>query len=65
MRAPAGGRGAPPTVMGYDAYYVALEALKAAGSTKPADVMAVLGGVELDGVSGPNPFDDVVCSGSR
>ena len=47
------------TVMGYDAYYVALEALKAAGSTKPADVMAVLGGVEFDGVSGHIAFDDV------
>ena len=45
--------------MGYDAYYVALEALKAAGSTKPADVMAVLGGVEFDGVSGHIAFDDV------
>ncbi len=30
------------TVMGYDAYYVALEALKAAGSTSPADVLKAL-----------------------
>lgn len=27
------------TVMGYDAYFVALEALKAAGSTDPAAVL--------------------------
>jgi len=30
------------TAMGYDAYFVALEALKAAGSTDPADVLAAL-----------------------
>ena len=30
------------TAMGYDAYYVALEALKAAGSTDPAAVKAAL-----------------------
>lgn len=30
------------TAMGYDAYFVALEALKAAGSTQPADVLAAL-----------------------
>ena len=47
------------SVMGYDAYYVALEALKAAKSTDPAVVMAVLGSVELDGVSGHIAFDDV------
>lgn len=28
--------------MGYDVYYVALEALKAGGSTDPAKVMEVL-----------------------
>ena len=28
--------------MGYDAYFVALEALKAAGSTDPADVLVAL-----------------------
>ena len=33
------------TAMGYDAYYVALEALKAAGSTDPAAVKAALPGV--------------------
>jgi branched-chain amino acid transport system substrate-binding protein len=47
------------SAMGYDAYYVALEALKAAGSTNPADVMAALGGVTYEGVSGAIAFDDV------
>ena len=36
------------TVMGYDAYYVALEALKAAGSTDPAAVNEALWGVSGD-----------------
>lgn len=40
------------TVMGFDAYYVALEALKAAGSTDPADVLEALPGVTFDGVGG-------------
>ena len=47
------------SAMGYDAYYVALEALKKAGSTKPADVLSVLGGVTYDGVSGSIAFDDI------
>lgn len=47
------------TAMGYDAYYVALEALKAAGATDPAAVMAALPDVEYDGVSGHIAFDDV------
>lgn len=46
------------TAMGYDAYYVALEALKAAGSTDPADVMKALPGVTYTGVSGAIAFDD-------
>ena len=33
------------TVMGYDAYFTALEAIKAAGSTAPADILAALPGV--------------------
>ena len=33
------------TAMGYDAYFVALEAIKAAGSTDPAAVLAALPGV--------------------
>ena len=44
--------------MGYDAYYVALEALKAAGSTDPAKVMEALPGVTYDGVSGHIAFDE-------
>ena len=47
------------TVMGYDAYYVALEAIKAANSTDPAAIKAVLGDVTWDGVSGYIEFDDV------
>ena len=47
------------TVMGYDAYYVALEALAKAGSTDPADVLAVLPSVEYTGVTGKIAFDDI------
>ena len=45
------------TAMGYDAYYVALEALKAAGSTDPEAVKAALPGVTYSGVSGDISFD--------
>ena len=47
------------TAMGYDAYYVALEALKAAGSTDPAKVNEALWDVSYTGVSGAIAFDDV------
>lgn len=47
------------TAMGYDAYYVALEAIKAAGSADPAAIKAALGGVTYTGVSGDIAFDDV------
>ncbi len=47
------------TVMGYDAYFTALEALKAAGSTDPADVMAALPSVSYEGVSGLIEFDEI------
>ena len=47
------------TAMGYDAYYVALEAIKAAGSVKPADIKAALGGVTYTGVSGDIAFEPV------
>ena len=47
------------TVMGYDAYFTALEALKAAGSTDPADVLAALPGVTYTGVSGSIAFDEI------
>ena len=45
------------TAMGYDAYYVALEAIKAAGSADPAAIKAALGGVTYTGVSGDIAFD--------
>ncbi len=38
------------TAMGYDAYFVALEALKAAGSTDPADVLAALPTLNVTGL---------------
>ena len=47
------------TAMGYDAYYVALEALKATGSTDPAAVKAALPGVTYTGVTGDIAFDDI------
>lgn len=47
------------TAMGYDAYYVALEALKAAGSTDPAAVKAALPSVTYTGVSGAIAFDEI------
>ena len=47
------------TAMGYDAYFVALEALKAAGSTDPAAVNEALWGVTLEGVSGAISFNEI------
>ena len=47
------------SAMGYDAYYVALEAIKAAGSTDPAAIQQALWDVEYDGVSGHIALDDV------
>ncbi len=46
------------SVMGYDAYYTALEALKAAGSTDASAVMQALPGVTYTGVSGDIAFDE-------
>ena len=46
------------TAMGYDAYFVALEALKAAGSTDPAKVHEVLPTVVYDGVCGKVQFGE-------
>ena len=46
------------SVMGYDAYYVALEAIKAAGSTDPAAVLAALPGVSYAGITGNIAFAD-------
>ena len=47
------------SVMGYDAYFVALEALKAAGTTDSKKVNEVLWNVTFDGVSGAIAFDAV------
>jgi branched-chain amino acid transport system substrate-binding protein len=46
------------SAMGYDAYFVALEALKAAGSTDPAAVQAALPSVTYTGVSGSISFNE-------
>ena len=47
------------TAMGYDAYYVALEAIKAAGSGGSLTIKAALPGVTYTGVSGDIAFDDI------
>lgn len=47
------------TAMGYDAYYVALEAIKAAGSPDKAAVKAALPKVTYKGVSGDIAFDEI------
>ena len=47
------------TAMGYDAYYVALEAIKAADSADKADIKAALPAVQYDGVSGHIEFDEI------
>ena len=47
------------TAMGYDAYYVALEAIKAANSVDPADIKAALPNVTYKGVSGDIAFEPV------
>ena len=47
------------SVMGYDAYYTALEAIKKAGKADKADILAVLPSVTLNGVSGAIAFDSI------
>ena len=48
------------TAMGYDAYFVALEAMKAAGSTDPADILAALPTLNATGlVCGDVTFNEV------
>lgn len=47
------------TVMGYDAYFTALEAIKEAGSIAAADVMAALPNVSYTGITGLIEFDEV------
>ncbi|MBR2766372.1 MAG: ABC transporter substrate-binding protein [Blautia sp.] len=46
------------TAMGYDAYFTALEAFKAAGSIEPAAVNEALWNVTYDGVCGHIEFDE-------
>lgn len=47
------------TVMGYDAYFVALEAIKNAGSPDPAEVLAALPTTTYEGVTGAIAFDEI------
>ena len=44
------------SAMGYDAYFTALEAIKLAGSTDSADIMAAIWNVEYTGVTGVISF---------
>ncbi len=46
------------TAMGYDAYYVALEAIKKAGSPDKGAIKSAIGSVTYDGVSGSIAFDE-------
>lgn len=46
------------SAMGYDAYFVALEAIKAAGSTDPAEVLKALPNVSYTGVTGTITFGE-------
>ena len=47
------------TAMGYDAYFTALAAIKAADSTDPAAILAALPGVHYEGVTGVIEFDEI------
>ena len=47
------------TAMGYDAYYVALEAIKAADSTDSVAIKEALWGLTYAGVSGNIAFDEI------
>ena len=47
------------TAMGYDAYFTALEAIKAAGSTDPKAVLEALPSVSFEGVTGLIEFDEI------
>ena len=47
------------TAMGYDAYYVALEAIKAAGSGDKSAIKAAIPSVKWEGVSGSIAFDSI------
>ena len=45
------------SAMAFDAYYVALEALKAAGSTDREKILSALSGVRYEGITGNIAFD--------
>ena len=47
------------TVMGYDAYFTALEAIKNAGSIAAADVLAALPATTYTGISGSIGFNEI------
>ncbi len=47
------------TVMGYDAYFMALEAIKNAGSPDPGAVLAALPDTTYTGVTGSIAFDEI------
>ena len=47
------------TAMGYDAYFTALEAIKASGTGKAADVLKALPGIKYEGVSGLIEFNEI------
>ncbi len=47
------------SAMGYDAYFTALEAIKAAKSSDPAKIMEALWNVQYKGVTGDIKFDSV------
>ena len=47
------------TAMGYDAYFTALEALKAAGSTDASAVLEALPSISYEGVCGLIEFDEI------
>ena len=47
------------TAIGYDAYMTAIEALKLAGSTDRAAVLAAMPNVSFEGVTGPITFNEI------
>ena len=47
------------TAIGYDAYLTAIEALKLAGSTDRAAVLAAMPNVSFEGVTGPITFNEI------
>ena len=47
------------SALGYDAYMVAIEAIKAAGSIEGADIAEALPSIVIDGVTGSISFDEI------